>query len=99
MLFTHLAEFKLRGEFSQPHTTITHHLELAGDNGLVLLQGQVIEGRGVSVDEAKWLLICLQKFYGVQGDKSERRRLLEMFKSGDTAFKVEDLLEEAEKAV
>lgn len=99
VLFTHLAEYKLRGEFSQPHTTITHHLELAEDKQVVLLQGQVVEGRGVSVDEAKWLVMCLQKFYGVSGEKSERRRLLEMFGKGDAAFKVEDLLEEAEKII
>jgi ATP synthase F1 complex assembly factor 1 len=99
VLFTHLAEYKLRGEFSQPHTTITHHLEMAENKGVVLLQGQVIEGRGVSVDEAKWLVMCLQKFYGVGGEKNERRRLLEMFGKGDTAFKVEDLVEEAEKIV
>ncbi|KAE8448312.1 hypothetical protein EG329_009556 [Mollisiaceae sp. DMI_Dod_QoI] len=99
VLFTHLAEYKLRGEFSQPHTTITHHLELAEDKGLVLLQGQVVEGRGVSVEEAKWLVMCLQKFYGVGGEKNERRRLLELFGKGDPAFKVEDLVEEAEKAV
>jgi ATP synthase F1 complex assembly factor 1 len=99
VLFTHLAEYKLRGEFSQPHTTVTHHLEFAEEKGLVLLQGQVVEGRGVSVDEAKWLLMCLQKFYGVGGEKSERRRLLELFGKGDASFKVEDLLEEAEKIV
>lgn len=99
VLFTHLAEYKLRGEFSQPHTTVTFHLELAEDKGLVLLQGQVMEGRGVSVDEAKWLLMCLQKFYGFGGEKAERKRLLEMFGRGDAAFKVEDLLEEAEQAV
>jgi ATP synthase F1 complex assembly factor 1 len=99
VLFTHLAEYKLRGEFSQPHTTITHHLELAEDKGLVLLQGQVVEGRGVSVDEAKWLVMCLQKFYGVVGEKSERRRLLELFGKGDPAFNVEELVEEAEKIV
>lgn len=99
VLFTHLAEYKLRGEFSQPHTTITHHLELAEEKGLVLLQGQVVEGRGVSVDEAKWLVMCLQKFYGVGGEKSERKRLLEMFAKGDTAFRVEDLVDEAEKII
>lgn len=99
VLFTHLAEYKLRGEFSQPHTTITHHLELAEDKGLVLLQGQVVSGRGVSVDEAKWLIMCLQKFYGPTGEKSERRRLLEMFGKGDAAFKIEDLVDEAEKIV
>ena len=99
VLFTHLAEYKLRGEFSQPHTTITHHLELAEDKGVVLLQGQVVEGRGVSVDEAKWLVMCLQKFYGVGGANSERKRLLELFGKGDSAFKVEDLVEEAEKLI
>lgn len=97
VLFTHLAEFKLRGEFSSPHTTITHHLELADPKGLVLLQGQVIEGRGVTVDEAQWLLLCLQKFYGQNGQKEERKKLLEQFAKGDPSFKVEDLLEEAEK--
>ncbi|PBP17316.1 F1 ATPase assembly protein 11 [Diplocarpon rosae] len=99
VLFTHLAEYKMRGEYSEPHTTITHHLELAQEKGVVLLQGQVIEGRGVSVDEAKWLVMCLQKFYGVSGEKSERRRLLELFGKGDPAFKVEDLVEEAEKVI
>ncbi|EPE29090.1 hypothetical protein GLAREA_00248 [Glarea lozoyensis ATCC 20868] len=99
VLFTHLAEYKLRGEYSQPHTTITHHLELAGEKGVVLLQGQVVEGRGVSVDEAKWLVMALQKFYGVGGEKGERRRLLEMFGRGDEGFRVEELVEEAEKVV
>jgi ATP synthase mitochondrial F1 complex assembly factor 1 len=99
VLFTHLAEYKMRGEFSQPHTTITHHLELAEPKGLVLLQGQVMEGRGVSVDEAKWLVMCLQKFYGVGGEKNERKRLLEMFGKGDEQFKLEELVEEAEKII
>ncbi|CAD6441485.1 68add0c8-ef21-4522-90c9-101910c3229d [Sclerotinia trifoliorum] len=99
VLFTHLAEYKLRGEYSQPHTTITHHLELEKDKELVLLHGQVVEGRGVSVDDAKWLIMCLQKFYGPVGEHSNRRRLLEMFGKGDTAFNVEDLVEEAEKII
>lgn len=99
VLFTHLAEFRLRGEFSQPHTTVTHHLDLAGPKGLVLLQGTVIDGRGITVDEGKWLLMCLQKFYGGGQDKPERRKLLEQFSQGDKGFKVEELLEEAEKVV
>ena len=99
VLFTHLAEYKLRGEFSQPHTTVTHHLDLAGPKELVLLQGSVVEGRGVTVDEGKWLLMCLQKFYGGQEEKVERKKLLQQFNQGDQAFKIEDLLEEAEKIV
>ncbi|KAK4992655.1 hypothetical protein LTR66_003489 [Elasticomyces elasticus] len=97
VLFTHLAEYKLRGEFSQPHTTVTHHLELAGPKGLVLLQGSVVDGRGITVEEGKWLLMCLQKFYGQTADETPRRRLLEKFTGGDGGFKVEELLEEAEK--
>ncbi|KAI9814825.1 MAG: hypothetical protein M1827_003091 [Pycnora praestabilis] len=97
VLFTHLAEFKLRGEYSQPHTTVTHHLDLAAPKGLVLLQGSVVEGRGITVDEGKWLLMCLQKFYGTGEEQTPRKKLLEQFSQGDGGFKVEELLEEAEK--
>ena len=98
VLFTHLAEFKLRGEYAQPHTTVTHHLDLAVPKSLILLRGNVVEGRGVTVDEGKWLLMCLQKFYGAE-QRVERKRLLEQFSQGDGDFKVEQLLEEAEKIV
>jgi ATP synthase F1 complex assembly factor 1 len=96
VLFTHLAEYKLRGEYATPHTTVSLHLELAEPKGLVLVQGQVQENRGVSVDEAKWLLMCLQKFYGVHGGP-ERIKLLEQFTNGDESFNVQQLLEEAER--
>ncbi|KAI4225896.1 MAG: hypothetical protein L6R36_003566 [Xanthoria steineri] len=100
VVFTHLAEYKLRGEFSQPHTTITMHLELMKEKGLVLMQGQVLEGRGVNVEEARWLVLCLQKFYGgEEGDQVSRRRLLEKFSQGDETFRVEELVDEAEKIV
>lgn len=98
VLFTHLAEFKLRGEYAQPHTTVTHHLDMSDSKGLVLLQGSVVDGRGITVDEGKWLLMCLQRFYGAE-EKVERRKLLEQFSQGDGGFKVEELLEEAEKIV
>ena len=99
-MFTHLAEYKLRGEFSQPHTTITMHLELMEEKGVVLMQGQVVDGRGVNVDEARWLVLCLQKFYGgEEGEGGERRRLLERFSKGDETFRVEELVDEAEKIV
>ena len=97
VLFTHLAEYKLRGEYSQPHTTVTHHLDLASDTGLVLLQGSVLPDRGVSVDEGKFLLMCLQKFYSQPAEQTPRRKLLQQFTDGDAGFRVEELLEEAEK--
>ncbi|MCJ1391124.1 hypothetical protein MMC18_003986 [Xylographa bjoerkii] len=96
VLFTHLAEYKLRGEFSQPHTTVTHHAELAGEKGVVLLQGNVQEGRGVSVEEGRWLMMCLQKFYGWESN-GERGKLLEQFSGGDGDFRLERLVEEAER--
>ncbi|KAI5459827.1 ATP11 protein-domain-containing protein [Mariannaea sp. PMI_226] len=109
VLFTQLAEFKTRGEFAQPHTTITHHLDLAEDRGLVLMQGQVVEHRGVKPDEAKWLVMCLQRFYGgwegegaeLSGERQERaeerQKLLQWFSTGDERFSLEKLMEEAER--
>lgn len=98
ILFTHLAEYKLRGEFATPHTTISLHTELLRDKGLVLGQGVVTENRGVSIDEAKWLMMCLQKFYGMQGaEREERKKLLDMFSNGDAGFNVQLLLDEAER--
>ncbi|CAH0043580.1 unnamed protein product [Clonostachys solani] len=109
VLFTQLAEFKNRGEFAQPHTTVTHHLDLADDKGLVLMQGQLMEDRGVTPEQVKWLVMCLQRFYGGwEGDRAEltgerklradeRKRLLDWFASGDERFTVEKLLDEAER--
>ncbi|KAF8252796.1 ATP11-domain-containing protein [Wilcoxina mikolae CBS 423.85] len=99
VIFTTLEEYKLKGEFAQPHTTLTHHLELAEEKGLVLAQGQVVPDRGVTVSQAQFLVVALQKFYGaIKGPETERRRkMLEMFSSGDEAFSVEALIEEVEK--
>ena len=97
VLFTNLAEYKLRGAFAQPHTTVTHHLDLSEPKGVVLLEGNVLPNRGVTVDEGKFLLMTLQKFYGQTAEKTPRRKLMEQFSEGDSSFKVEELLEEAEK--
>merc|ERR1711939_369499 len=98
ILFTHLAEYKLRGEFATPHTTISLHTELLKDKGLVLGQGLVTENRGISIDDAKWLLMCLQKFYGMQGAaRQERQELMSKFSNGDAGFDVQLLLDEAER--
>ncbi|KAL6414654.1 hypothetical protein AUP68_01185 [Ilyonectria robusta] len=109
VLFTQLAEYKTRGEFAQPHTTITHHLDLADERGLVLMQGQVVDGRGVKPEEAKWLVMCLQRFYGgweseaveLDGERKaraeERAKLLQWFAAGDSRFSLDKLMEEAER--
>lgn len=90
----------MQGEFATPHTTISFHSELADSHDLVMGQGTVMSGRGVSVDDARWLVMCMQKFYVVEaGEADGRRQMLEMFTRGDGGFKVEKLLEEAEKIV
>lgn len=107
VLFTQLAEYKARGEFAVPHTTVTHHLDLAAEKKVVLMQGRVLEDRGVRPEDARWLVMCLQRFYGGwdgQGTEAvakeraeERRNLLEWFGTGDSRFSVEKLLEESER--
>lgn len=102
ILFTHLAAFKLHGEYAQPHMTVTHHLDLADSHGLVLLNGSVVEGGGVSVEEGKWLLLCMQKFYdhgghGAGVGKEKRQGLLKKFTQGDSSFDLGELVDEAER--
>lgn len=100
ILFTHLAEYKLRGEYASPHTTVTLHSELLQEKGMVLGQGTVMENRGITVDEATWLMMCLQKFYGMQAaERKERKRLLEAFSNGDAGFDIQLLLDEAERVL
>ncbi|KAJ5758888.1 hypothetical protein N7520_006044 [Penicillium odoratum] len=99
VIFTHLGAFKMHGSFAQPHTTITHYLDLADDKGLVLMHGQVVPDRGVSTMEATWLASCVQRFYDFEGQASGRKsELVRMFTQGDAEnFKVEELMAEAEK--
>lgn len=63
------------------------------------MHGQVLPDKGVSAAEASWLVSCVQRFYDFGGEASGRKgELLKMFTSGDVEhFKVEELMEEAEK--
>ncbi|KAI0841980.1 ATP11-domain-containing protein [Hypoxylon sp. FL0890] len=102
VLFTQLAEYKARGEWAQPHTSVTHYWDggLAEKPGVVLMAGSVVEGRGASVQDARWLVMLLQRFYGGEGTgggDAGKRKLLEEFGRGDGGFSVERLLEESEK--
>lgn len=104
VLFTQLAEYKLRGEWAVPHTTLTHYTELAGEKDVVLMRGVVQSDRGISTESVRWLVLCLQRFYGGwDGQKQdivrseERKRLLEWFTVGDGRFSVQALLDEAER--
>ncbi|KAJ5782357.1 hypothetical protein N7457_004131 [Penicillium paradoxum] len=99
VIFTNLGAYKMHGAFAQPHTTVTHHLDLADEKGLVLMHGQIIPDGGVSAPEATWLVSCVQRFYDFEGQASGRKsELVRMFTRGDAEnFKVEELLEESER--
>ncbi|EXJ79202.1 hypothetical protein A1O3_08703 [Capronia epimyces CBS 606.96] len=102
VIFTHLAAYKLHGTYAPPHTTITHYLDLADSHGLVLLSGSVVDGGGVSAEEGRWLLMCLQRFYDYEGHgggigREKRQGLLEKFSKGDQGFNLEELVDEAER--
>lgn len=100
-IFTHLAQYKLHGAYAQPHTIITHHLDLVDGCGLVLMNGTVLPDRGVTVDEATLLAMWLQKFYdwgddGLGGGR--KAEILKMFTAGDAeGFKIEELVDEVER--
>lgn len=101
-LFTQLAEYKARGEWAQPHTSITHYYDadVAGKQGVVLMAGNVMDGRGATVQDAQWLVLLMQRFYGAESfaGTGEKRKLLEEFgKGAGGGFSVEKLLEESEK--
>ena len=101
VLFTQLAEYKARGEWALPHTSATHYWDdgFAGDQGVVLMAGSLVEGRGASVQDAQWLVALLQRFYAPEGRGGDpaKRSLLEQFTRGDPTFSVDKLLEESEK--
>lgn len=67
-----------------------------------MLNGGVVEGRGVSAEEGRWLVMCLQKFYDFECHgggigKEKRQGLLEKFSKGDQGFNLEELVDEAER--
>ncbi|KAJ1573093.1 hypothetical protein NDA12_005253 [Ustilago hordei] len=69
-LFTPLAEYKLKQDFSQPVLILTFYTDLCKSNGLVLMRGEVTglnekTGKGGRIDQAQaqLLALTLQRFY------------------------------------
>ncbi|SJX64114.1 related to ATP11-F1F0-ATPase complex assembly protein [Sporisorium reilianum f. sp. reilianum] len=69
-IFTPLAEYKLKQDFSQPVLILTFYTDLCHSNGIVLMRGEVTglnekTGKGGRIDQAQaqLLALTLQRFY------------------------------------
>lgn len=98
-IFTSLAEYQLRKEFAVPHTILSFFEDLLEELDTVFMHGVVTDDKGVSVEEAKWLAVILQKFYAAGEDEvgKRRKKFLEQMTNADEAFDFQALIEEAEK--
>ncbi|GAO51275.1 hypothetical protein G7K_5381-t1 [Saitoella complicata NRRL Y-17804] len=102
VLFTNLGEYKLKGEFARPHTTLAHYHDLAKSHELVLVRGEVDPDRGISDNDARWLVLALQRFYGAKEgteDGDRKLRLLKGFNKGGEGFDLDELLKDCAKLV
>lgn len=107
-LFTPLAEYKLKQDFSQPVLILTFYTDLCQSNGLVLMRGEVTglnekTGKGGRIDQAQaqLLALTLQRFYlpssstpptDAEGDQSACAKLLHDFHKKPEEFDVEELV-------
>lgn len=110
-LFTPLAEYKLKQDFSQPVLILTFYTDLCESNGVVLMRGDVTglnekTGKGGRIDQAQaqLLALTLQRFYlppsttSAQSDGSEMTdcaKLLHDFHKQPEKFDVEELVKVA----
>lgn len=100
VIFTTLAEFKLHQDFARPHTTLMFHTDLAVEKDCVLLNGQVEKDSAMSLQDAQFLILALQEFYGatITDPETTKRRqaLLRSFTEGSDNFPIDMVIEEIE---
>ena len=100
LMMTSLLEYKMKGEYSRPHTVIAHHSELAERSGLVFMRGDLSDSRALEPLQASWMITLLQRFYcPLESDPTSARRtkILRDFNQG-VDLDMDALIEEA-KAV
>lgn len=100
LMITSLLEYKMKGEYSRPHTIIAHHTELAEEKGVVFMKGDLTDSRALDPLQATWMITLLQRFYcPMSSDPTAQRRekILSDFNKG-IDLNVDALMEEA-KAV
>ncbi|TKY89999.1 hypothetical protein EX895_001297 [Sporisorium graminicola] len=106
-IFTPLAEYKLKQDFSQPVLILTFYTDLSHSNGIVLMRGEVTglnekTGKGGRIDQAQaqLLALTLQRFYlpssaaatDAKEDASACAQLLHDFHKRPEHFDVEQLV-------
>lgn len=102
VLFTPLAEYKLRQSFATPHLVLTFYTDLESTHGTVLMRGDITpsttpggDGRYLlSQLDAQLLTVALQKYYLWSDSKGSMQgaALLKLFHEKPEEFKWEDLL-------
>lgn len=102
VLFTPLAEYKLKQEFAQPSLILTHYADMAEEKGVVLMRGEVTSEEGkqprILQADAQLLTVLLQRFYLPSKDdkhSDEREKLLRTFYENPANFDVERLVKTA----
>lgn len=104
LIFTKLADFQRLGAQAPPHTVVYFYKDLAGeaqenslDKGLVLMKGEILDPQAVDVHQVQFLILNVQKFYGVLDESSvelrnERLKTLLSFNTGDPSFSFDKLI-------
>lgn len=106
VMYTPLAEYKLRQTFAQPSLILTHYTDLSDSHGIVLMRGDITPSSNgstdgkLSVTEAQLLVLRLQQFYHSfmpenQQDSihAKRRLLLQQFHERPDEFEMSKLME------
>ena len=75
-----------------------HFEDLAEEKGIVLMRGEVDPAqRGIGIDDARTLVMAVQKLYGADGKTDRgriRRTLIEEFNKGSEQFDIRTLMDE-----
>ncbi|OLL26857.1 Protein atp11, mitochondrial [Neolecta irregularis DAH-3] len=98
VMITSLGEYKLKGEYSRPHTVLSHFSDLSQNKAIVLMRGE-IENNRISFDDATLLAMSLQKFYAAKDTEDYGKRKQDMINSftrGD-GFDISSLIEETDR--
>lgn len=93
-LLTTLAQYKLKGEFSEPHTTLMLHADFLMEKQIVLENAR-FEDNKITQSQSSLLVLLLQRFY-TAAPGSTKAELLQRFNRGDPQFSVDEVLTAAD---